>query len=84
MSYLERYKAEQRGYVERGLDASYAYAGRILAGITDEGLGADAAAAVSSLREAMERREPIAAHMSRLFVAASWAFKPEHIAASPA
>ncbi len=81
LTYLDRYRAEQRGYVERGLSASYAYAERVLTAIADDLLSDDAIAAVGGLRSAMSNHEPIADHLSALFVAVPAAFKPEFVGA---
>lgn len=74
LSYLERYRAEQRGYVERGLNASYPYAAKVMSKLIDSSLSADAATELENLRAAMACRQPVAPILARLFVAAPAAF----------
>jgi hypothetical protein len=74
MSYLERYRAEQQGYIERGLSASYPYAAKIMAKLIDCSLTAEAATELENLRAAMACRQPVAPILARLFVAAPTAF----------
>lgn len=78
LSHLERYRAEQRGYVERGLAASYAYAKRVIDGMEGDALSDEAFAALNALRAAMSNGEPIAACLFRLFVCVPYPFRPEH------
>jgi hypothetical protein len=74
LSYQERYRAEQRGYLERGLDLSYAYAKRAMSALLDQPLSAELAHELSNLRAAMATRQPIAAILDRLFLLAPTAF----------